>query len=636
MVLYYKQFKPIFFTFFVLTFIFYLNTLKNKYALDDEYITVTNIQEKGKNFYPNHELVSKGFKGIPKIWKSRYAKDGESTFDYRPFTTTTFAIEYGLFGQNPFISHLINLLIYSLTIWVVFCILYKLFEFHEYNFQYSFICSLLFLIHPIHTEVVNNLKCRDELMAFLFVILALWFSLKTYENFSVKNIVLIVLFLCLGLLSKRSAMLGFAIIPLCIILFRKIEIKKIIFTLSFVFVIQFIFHIIKNGVTEKSVRYFHHFENPLYIDHVSFFQKILIGIKTLGFYVKFLFVPYPFRFYYGVNTFDLYDIFDIYFFIGLSSIFISLFLLLKSKNKILLFAFLLFFGCISPFLNISTPAPGIIAERFAYFSSFGFCLIITFFFTQKFPNINYKSFKDLFKKPIIYLLPLLLIFLIMINNRNSKWHTKIELYENDIKYLEHSAKANSLLGNEYFEMLRNNSKKYPFKILIDKCLNHYSLAAKADSSIFTAYNNAGVIYFDFLGDIKTAKKKFELAIRHRPLYAQAYENLGNCYKNEKNFTKAFECYKKSIEIKPKQYSAYIAAINLFFELKKYKNALALVKVGQSEFPNDYQLTVFEANSYLSGEQREIAVEKFEEAYRLNPNIELRNFIDNLDKSKLSN
>lgn len=45
-------------------------------------VTVTNFPTKGKEFVPNHKLVSKGFGGIVKIWKSRYAHDSEGSFDY--------------------------------------------------------------------------------------------------------------------------------------------------------------------------------------------------------------------------------------------------------------------------------------------------------------------------------------------------------------------------------------------------------------------------------------------------------------------------------------------------------------------------------------------------------------------------
>ena len=42
-----------------MSFIFYANSLKNKFALDDDYITVTNLLVKGKEFKPNNKLIAK-------------------------------------------------------------------------------------------------------------------------------------------------------------------------------------------------------------------------------------------------------------------------------------------------------------------------------------------------------------------------------------------------------------------------------------------------------------------------------------------------------------------------------------------------------------------------------------------------
>ncbi|MBK6985236.1 MAG: glycosyltransferase family 39 protein [Bacteroidetes bacterium] len=283
MIIYFKEHKIVFFTFLALTFLFYGNTLRNKYALDDDYVTVTNFPVKGKAYVPNHALVSKGFSGIIKIWKSRYAHDSEGSFDYRPFTTTTFAIEYAIFGQNPFVSHLINILLYFASTWLVFCVLLKLLNTHEYGFSVSFLCALIFLIHPIHTEVVNNLKCRDELLAFSLSLLALWFSLKSYEKPTLKSILLILLFLSLALFSKRTAVLTFAIIPLCILFFRKVNVKHVAIIISLLVFTGIIASFIKaNIVSEKTVRHFYHFENPLYTESISLMHRLIIGIKTFG------------------------------------------------------------------------------------------------------------------------------------------------------------------------------------------------------------------------------------------------------------------------------------------------------------------------------------------------------------------
>lgn len=627
MLIYYKEHKKVFFIYLVLVFLFYGNSLKNKYALDDDYVTVTNLQEKGKDFFPNHKLVSKGFKGIPKIWKSRYAHDSEGSFEYRPFTTTTFAVEYSIFGQNSFVSHLINLLLYFCSIWLLFIVLLKLFENIENKFNLAFLCSLLFLIHPIHTEVVDNLKCRDELLAFFCSLNALWFSLDAYKKPNIKNICLIILFLTIGLLSKRTAILFFAVIPLCILFFRKINLKHAAYILiAFVIIYVSIPLIKSNIVSEKTVRVFYNFENPLYIQKVSFFHKIVIGIKTFGFYVKFLIFPFPFRNYYGGNMFDLSPSLNSYFFIASGFMTTCVYYIYKLKSKLLLFSFLLFCGCIVPFMNIGTPAPGILGERFAYFSSFGFCLTISIILLHFIKNLNFVYISNIFSKPTIYIVPVVIICMFYIWNRNNDWYNKITLFEADIKYQENSAKANSLIANEYFEMLQSPKKKYPTNVLIQKCITHYTQAIKNDSSIYSAYNNVGVVYYSHLNDIPNAKKYFALAINKRPKYSQAFENLGNCYKQEKNKKKSYECYTNAIKINPKQYTAYSAAIDLFFVQKDYDKTLNIIKITEQTFPNNYELIVQKANCYLMKKDTLQAIHNYEEAYAVYPNQNIAQFL----------
>ena len=514
-----------------------------------------------------------------------------------------------------------------MSVWLVFCILLNLLQGNELGYSISLLTALVFLIHPIHTEVVNNLKCRDELLAFFLSLLTLWYSLKFYEKPTFKHVILIFLFLSLAIFSKRTAVLAFAIIPLCIIFFKKVNIKYATTIISVLILIGIIASFIKtNIVSEKTVRHYYHFENPLYTDHVSFLHKIIIGIKTFGFYVDFSLFPYPFRFYYGTNTFDLSSGINLYFLIAITFLAVIGFYIYKTKNKLLLFATLLFCGCIAPFTNISTPAPGILGERFAYFSTMGFCLMIAIIIVNYAKKIHYKSVSQFFSKPLIYLLPVMLICMVYIWNRNAKWNSKLTLFENDMKHLEKSSKANSLLANEYFEMLRSTNKKYSDQVLIQKCIKHYNGAITNDSSFFSAYNNAGVIYYSYLNDFKTAKKYFRLAIRHRPLYAQAYENLGNCYKQEKNISKTLECYKKSIKINPKQYTAYMSIINLFFEEKEYDKTIKVINIAYSSFPDNYELTAQEANCYLMKGDTIDAIEKYEEAYGLNPNQNLAQYI----------
>jgi hypothetical protein len=631
----FNKYNNIFFFFLIVTFLLYGNTLRNKYALDDDYVTVTNFPVKGNEYFPNNKLVAKGIKGIPKIWKSRYATDNESSFDYRPVTTSSFAIEYSVFGQNPFMSHLINIILYFLCIWVLFCVLYKLFEAYKFNFIVSFLVAFVFLIHPIHTEVVASIKCRDELFAFLFPIISLWYCLLFYQKSTLKNAVLILLFLLLGMLSKRSAIVFIAIIPLCIIFYREVKIKMILYFCVFVVILAALNGVIRSiFLPEKSVRIFYHFENPLYTESLSFFGKIIVGLKTFGFYLKFLMFPFPFRFYYGGNMIDMSSSIDSYLIIGILFLIGGVVYYFKSKNKLFLFSFLLFLGSVFPFVNFAIPVAGVVGERLVFQASVGFCLLLITLLMPFIPVISEFKLKQLITKPFIYSLPILISCVFYIWNRNAQWYNKLSLFEHDISYTENSAKANSMLANEYFEMLTGTSteKKYSSEVLAQKAIKYYNAAVASDSSFFTAYNNAGVIFFSNLNDIASAKHYFSLAIHHKDKYAQAYENLGNCYKKECNLKEAFKYYTLAIESNNKHYSGYTALLGLLIDKKQYALSAKISQMALTVFPSDYYLLIYLANSYLLGNEKEKAFTVFEEAYLINPTNELRQF---LDKEKLN-
>ena len=91
---------------FLLSFLLYVLSVANGYTLDDFIVIVKN------------KFTQKGFGGIGGILsKDTFAgmtQDnimGLSGGRYRPLSVVTFAIEHQLFGNNPFISHLINVII---------------------------------------------------------------------------------------------------------------------------------------------------------------------------------------------------------------------------------------------------------------------------------------------------------------------------------------------------------------------------------------------------------------------------------------------------------------------------------------------------------------------------------------------
>ncbi len=191
----------------------YANTLKNGYNLDDNLVT------------QNHPLTSKGVSAIAKIFTSSYyTNQADITFGYRPLVQVSFAIEHQLFGEKPAVSHLINILLYAFCVLLLYHLFAK-WNTHE-NKLIPLIAVLLFVTHPVHTEVVASIKNRDELLSFLFILLAALSIQKFLTKGNVFMLFLTALYFALAMLSKKSAYPMAILLPIAAQVLNKSSIKQ--------------------------------------------------------------------------------------------------------------------------------------------------------------------------------------------------------------------------------------------------------------------------------------------------------------------------------------------------------------------------------------------------------------------------
>lgn len=197
-----------------LTFFIFANSIGNDYNLDDNLVTRGN------------ELTSQGLGAIKEIFTSNYYSDEMGyAFGYRPMVHLSFAIEHHFFGEKPGVGHLINVLLFAFSVVLFFKLLIKWMG--EKNILFAGITALLFAIHPIHTEVVDSLKNRDELLAFLFVIWAGLSSIKYLEKGKWLSIVSIVLLFSMAMLSKKSVYPMAIVLPAIVIILKDLTVKQV-------------------------------------------------------------------------------------------------------------------------------------------------------------------------------------------------------------------------------------------------------------------------------------------------------------------------------------------------------------------------------------------------------------------------
>src|SRR6218665_2599052 len=265
--------------FLVLCFLVFGKSISNNYAMDDEFVTL------------NNPVVMKGIKGIPQIFRTSYSYgNGKENYEYRPVVKVTYAIEYQFFGANPHVSHFINLLLYFITMWLLFYLLLKLFS--NYHYVFPLLVVLLFLVHPVHSEVVMSLKNRDCLLSFLFCLMSIGGYLRFAAGKGYVHLLLGFAFLFIGSLCKRDLIPFVAIIPFTAWFFVKADWKKMAAIFVTFFPVLFLFKALSTSVTNEVARTMLLWENPLFIQS-TLFSRIPQGFYSIYFYIKMFLFPYP-------------------------------------------------------------------------------------------------------------------------------------------------------------------------------------------------------------------------------------------------------------------------------------------------------------------------------------------------------
>jgi protein O-mannosyl-transferase len=609
---------------FVGVFLLYGNSIKNGYALDDNYVTVIGAKANG------NQRVAKGIKGIPEIFTTHYVETKEQSFEYRPIPLATFAIEYQIFGSSSKISHFISVFIYAITCMLLFFILSRLLI--NYNVTFPFLITVLFLIHPIHSEVVDNIKCRDELLGFLFGLCALHFFISINDKNKWKNIFLTGLFLLISLLCKKTAILFLALIPIVGYFFREAKLKGIIVQIVLVYLVFVIFTLLENALLAKQVekRVFAFFENPLFYNN-NLMDRISLAFYTLGYYFKLLVFPFPLTSYYG------YDVIPITGFSSLLVIFSAAFYfstgiyaLLKLKEKKLFsFGMLVFLIGLFPFANLIDPVPGMVAERFVYFASLGFCIVVIYVLLSVF-KIDYRSkshgLKILTPSSKGILISVALLFSIIIISRNNKWKDELTLLRSDTTHFEESCNLHYLLGNALYPEILTMAKGIKREEMIKEATFHYKSAVslmkegiKLYPKDFTTLTNIGTIYVNIFNDAFSAQPYFKRSLAINPANIVTQYNFVFCYERKNLPDSAIIGYEKLISNNTNYPLVYFRLHELYLQKKEYKKAIVCDEKAIKQNPENARLYINLGNALILNNDSAGAVKPFKRAIELEPN-----------------
>ncbi len=523
-----------------MSFVLYGNSIQNDYGFDDAFVVKGN------------KYVQKGTEGIQEIFDMPYAELDGIKLDKRPIPLISFALEHQFIGDNPHVSHFINVLLYALTLIILYIVLSKVFHLDKVQTFLPFIITVFFAVHPLHTEVVNSLKNRDELLVLLFGLLYLLFG---YFSCIKKDkrwlyVFLSLFFLALVLMSKITGLIFVGIFFLLFIFnrFYKNKWNYIFFILCIAFVVRAILVVFENINRTTSI-----FENPL-IQNKDLFTHLGTASNILLYHIKMLLYPSPLRFYYGANMFPLVELTNpaaLFSFAAHFSLFVYG-LIRFFKKDVLGLVILCYFMSIALFANLPIPYTSMFSERALLLSSLWFIAIVSVFiiriWIKKYALIENKIFKNIF---FLFLMMAFTGYSFITINRNFYWKNSITLMEHDIEYLDNSILANYIYASNLKYESKISKDSLRSKILAKKAVYHFEQAIRLAPNYPEFYFKLASTYRYNLNNLDSAEVNFGYAISIDSLYADAYFELSKVFFDRQDFRRSNYFFKKTYNLQPK-------------------------------------------------------------------------------------
>ena len=213
---------------------------------------------------------------------------------YRPIIELSYYLDSKLWGMEPSVMHLENILLHITNSMLVFSISRKVAaHYPERSPPIPVLAALLFALHPLNVEAVSWIAGRTDPLAALFILSACFLWLCWFDNPKWQYAVSTLLLFGLGILTKESALAFLPVSLLLVLAWPALSARRRLIATGGIFVsvaavVAAVALNWKSGVI--SLGRFLAYNN---FDATGWWQNSLVAF---GFYVKKLLMPLPLNF----------------------------------------------------------------------------------------------------------------------------------------------------------------------------------------------------------------------------------------------------------------------------------------------------------------------------------------------------
>lgn len=565
----------------MLAVIVYLNTLGHGFALDDYAAIIDN------------QVTRKGIPALGEIFSTSYRHGYVMIADelYRPLPKAIYAVLWDIWPDQAWPGHVLNVLVFAFTCFYIFKAMSSWWPSFRKG---SLLTACLFAVHPVHTEVVANIKSLDELLPLLFGLISLNLFHRHLLMGTTSSLAGSLFCYFVAFLSKESTITLLPLFPLLGWFTGAGDVRKVVMKGSLLLIPAVVFLLIRHSILFSNDM----FEPapPSVADNMLTIAKDPLlrfssAVAMLGYYLLVLLWPVNLTFdmsYPQVQPMDWSD----WRFIVSALVHTGLLVWAITgvrTRQLWSFALLFFFITSSVSSNIFMRIGTHYGERLMYLPSLGLVMLLAYLVLR---FLDKATDQQAVIKPAVLAvcIPLLIFWSGLTVARNPVWKDNGTLYlsgltsapnsvrvqyyqglylgkpetlENfpaasrdsalqaGIGHLKRSTELYSSFADSWIQLgvVTARMKKY------EEALEYYNKALQINPYEPVALNNSATVYFE-LKNFDEALKRFMRAVELKPDYADAYMNIGSCYGMAGQYDKAIFYLEKAVGADPGLSQAY--------------------------------------------------------------------------------
>ena len=503
--------------------------------------------------------------------------------NWHPLTWLSHALDYAIWGLNPFGHHLTNIIFHAVNTFLVVILIMRLiaarngtagmeqtvFSDNRAVLIAGGVTGLLFGLHPLHVESVAWVAERKDLLCALFFLLSMISYIgyirvegrgtvqeNSISRFHDRQYLFAFGFFVLALLSKPMAVT----LPVILLIvdwfpFERIEsfrtfrpalLEKLPFlALSFLSSILTILAQKAGGAMASA-------------EVTSLSTRVVVAAKSLIAYVGKMLVPLNLIPYYpypqNVPLLSLEYLLPIAVVIGITAI--CAVIAMKRKQKLLLSIWGYFLISLLPVIGIIQVGGQSMADRYTYLPSIGPFLLaglaVAWIMVKVGALNQLRLITTVVGATAVFFLLISLSYLTV--RQITIWRNSIDLWNYVIE------KEKEMVPLAYYS--RGVAlKKMGQRV---KAGEDFDMVIALDPSYYRAYNYRGVLYGED-GSLDKAVEYFDKSIAINPSYASAYANRGFAYAIIGQYDKSLEDFNKAIELDQHFANAFFSRGNVYLK-----------------------------------------------------------------------